>query len=344
MLDEGVGTLVYDLKENRVLSFVPQKNSERQSLLIQRGADGETFFTFDTQSDGMSYIVERDAKGDIVSKWETEIPKPHYPMLAMTLSPDQKNVAFITQATPPSADISEEPWRTKFHVSPPDTEDVVRIATKKGCLLKTLNEKPKGVGGLNKGIYWLSNETIITTSHLWRDRSDQIIRYDLITEEEKTVDYSFGWALTSNYLLPSPDNRHVLLLRKSKSHVDILDPWTMTLVDEVQVTETVRRYANIRSAWINNEEFLSWDSYSNKIIRYNISTRKSTLVKPGFPSSKYEISTFSGDYFILRNDKSSGKWSYNSKTGALKKIASYAAGCIYPLNDNIILLDRAIRP
>ena len=344
-MSKEVGILVYDLAESRVVSFIPQENQERQSLLVQRSANGETFFTFDKHGkylakygrprDGETYITERNIKGDIISKWETTIPKPYYPMSGMALSPNQEKVAFIIRTERTAT------YKSSCKARIPEA----RITTKDGTLLKILTERPNGLSTLNKGIHWLSDETIITSSHLWKDRSDQIVRYDLKTDEETNIDYSFGWALTTSYLLPSPDNRHILLLRKSDNHVDVLDPWTMTIVDEIQiVVEPKGIFRNIDTAWLNNDEFLAWDEYSNRIIRHNISTRESTLVKAEFPTPKYKIKTFVGDYFILRKDGDCGKWSYNVKTKELRKIAKYAVGCVYPLNDNIILLDRATRP
>ena len=346
-MSEGVGILVYDLAESRVVSFIPQENQERQSLLIQRGANGDTFFTFDENGkrlsqkgrwrDGKPCIAERDIKGDIVAQWETAIPPPYYPMTSMALSPGKEKVAYIIGSVRPA------PYLVKFSGDFRQSLNEARITTKDGSLLKILNERPNGISTLNKGIHWLSDETVITSSHLWKDRSDQIVKYDLKTDEETNIDYSFGWALTTNYLLPSPDNRYVLLLRKSENYIDVLDPWMMTIVDEIQVIKGTG-IANIGSTWLNNDEFLTWDKHSSLIIRYNISTRQLMPVKAEFPTEKYKISTFMGNHFILRKDGDYGKWSYNVKTKELRKITSYAVGCIYPLNDNIILLDRAIRP
>lgn len=335
VMDKGVGILVYDLADNHAVSFVPQNYPERQScLLIQRGAKGDTFFTFDKGSDGKSFISERGINGDIVSKWETTIPEPYYPMQTMALSPNLEKVAFLIRPERATTYKSS-------HLAPVPG---VRITMLDGTLLKTLDERPKGLIGLNKRIHWLSDETIITSSHLWENRSDQIIRYDLKADKETTKDYFFARSITSALVLPSPDNQHVLLLRKSDNHVDILDPWTMTLVGEVQIAPEPKGIKSIDAAWLDSNEFLAWDSYSSQIIQYNISTRQSKLVKPEFPSKKYKICTFVGNHFILRRDGDCSMWSYNVKTGKLSKISRYAVGCVYPLNDNIILLDRAIHP
>jgi len=338
-MGEGSGILVYDLAEGRVASFIPQNNQERKVLLIQRGANGETFFTFDEhgkylskyswRKDGKSYIAERGINGDIVAKWETAIPPPYEPMVTMALSPDREKMAFLDI----NKDIKE-----------------IQITTKDGVLLKKLTEGVEVFGGLTKGIYWLSDETVITYSSQREGRAyHQIIRYDLKTDEVKTIDYSFALlCLTTHRMLPSPDNRYVLLLRESDNDVDILDPWAMTLVGEVQVVPGLRKGESTSTnfAWLNNNEFLVWDEYSNRIIRYNISTRQSTLVKVEFPAKKYRITAFVGDHFILssRNKRDFSKWSYNVKTKELRRITKYAVGCIYPLNDNIILLDYATRP
>ncbi|MCL1919994.1 MAG: hypothetical protein FWG50_02785 [Kiritimatiellaeota bacterium] len=342
-MDDGGGVLVYDLADNRAVALVQRETPERQALLIQRGAGGETFFTFDEhgkhfrrysrQRDGKSYISERDTNRVVIAKWETAIPPPTDPMKMMALSPDGEKAAFLIRSERPA------PYLCEFNS---EKIEEARITTKAGTLLKVLEERPNNASsGIMKSIHWLSDETVITSSHHWKDRSDQVVIYDLKADAEKTMGYPFGRTGTTSHILPSPDNRHVLLLRGSKNHVDILDPWAMALVGEVQVPETVRQFASIGTAWLDNDEFIAWDAYSSRIIRHSITTGQTTLIEPRFPASKYSISTFVNNHFILRKDGSCGKWSYNVKTGKLHRITKYAVGCICPLNDNIILLDWA---
>ena len=322
-MGEGVGILVYDLAENRPLSFIPEETLRCQSLLIQRSANGETFFTFDEygkhlskygrRRDGKSYIAERGINGDVVAQWETAIPPPYEPMVEMALSPDREKTAFLGRR---KADIRE-----------------FLITTKEGVLLKKLTEGVEGFGGLTKGIHWLSDETVITYARQREGRAyHRIIRYDLKADEVKAIDYSFAFVCL-NRMLPSPDSRHVLLIRGSDNDADILDPWAMTLVGEVRVVpkSVEKKSTSIDFAWLNNDEFLVWDGYSNRIIRYNISTGQSTLVEAEFPAKKYRICTFVGGHFILGSQSKGdfSKWSYNVKTKELRRIAKYAVGCIY---------------
>ena len=330
------GTLVYDLSQNRAAGFIPE-GYRHESLLVQRGANGDTFIMMDIRDSYTKnptvFFSERDIKGRVVSKWKAMVPPNDYPLADVALSPNLERVAFPEKST-----VLVPPPRPPFVRYVPEYYNEIRITAKDGTPIKTLVEKVTGFGS-SQGIYWLSDDVVMTYSSDPDNREhDRIIKYDFKTDEEKTFHFPFGSCSMYYDILPSPDNRHVLLLRDPGEYVGVLDAEAMELLCEVRITQN--RRGPVGFAWANNDAFLAWDQETSKVIRYDLTARQRTPVEVGFPVQKYQIRMFAGKHFILSHTGNWSTWSYNIETGYMRKIANRANGSVYPLTDSIILFDR----
>jgi len=334
------GILVYDLANNRVVSFIGQCDDPGDIWFIQCNTNGNTFLTFDMKLEENAsrsvtrkstkretYISERNIKGEVVSRRGTSMFPPHVPLWEMAVSPNGEHVAVVE-----TTERRESP-RTSLPIQE------IKIMTSDGTLLKIVAETEGGFNGKTPQLFWLSDDVIITRSVFYREKiTKTLIKYDLKADEATRLDYSF--AIFGYPFLPSPNGRYVLLNRSGGDYVDVLDSETMTIVYEAPFS------LSCNFTWLSNEDFLVWTHYEDdiRIIRYNLPTKQVAPVQVGFSGKKYGISTFVGDHFILYRLSDCSQWSYNVKTGLMHKIVNKNVGTVLSLNDSTIIFDRAELP